>query len=380
MEYIDGEDLRSLLRRIGRLPGDKAVEMARRLCAGLAAAHDKGILHRDLKPANIMLDGRGQVLITDFGLAIVAGQIHAAAVRDGTPAYQAPEQRDGKEVTVRSDIYALGLILHEMFTGKRPDESVGSARTSLVKDLDPVVERVILRCLEPDPHKRPQAALAVARSLPGGDPLAAALAAGDTPSPQMVAAAGDTEAISVRMASVAFGVLVAGLIASAILGNKTNLLQQTPFELPSAALEVKAREMIRGFGYTDPPADHVSGFEYDADFQRYGESQKAPAEYKRLVARGAPSVITFWYRQSPRYLADPNNQNIITPSVPPPIQSGMVNLTLDTQGQLIELAVVPPQREQPTRTSPLPDWRALFTAAGLDIDRFAPSDPEWFPL
>ncbi len=96
-----------------------------------------------------MIDGRGQVLITDFGLAAVAGQIQGAGVRDGTPAYQAPEQRAGKEVTVRSDIYALGLILHEMFTGKRPDESAGSTPTSLVKDLDPVVERIILRCLEP---------------------------------------------------------------------------------------------------------------------------------------------------------------------------------------------------------------------------------------
>ncbi len=69
MEYVDGEDLSSLLRRIGRLPGDKAIEIARKLCAGLAAAHDKGVLHRDLKPANVMIDGRGQVLITDFGLA-----------------------------------------------------------------------------------------------------------------------------------------------------------------------------------------------------------------------------------------------------------------------------------------------------------------------
>jgi hypothetical protein len=68
MEYVDSEDLRSLLRRIGRLPGDKALEIARKLCAGLAAAYDKGVLHRDLKPANIMIDGRGQVLITDFGL------------------------------------------------------------------------------------------------------------------------------------------------------------------------------------------------------------------------------------------------------------------------------------------------------------------------
>jgi serine/threonine protein kinase len=75
MEYVDGEDLGSLLRRIGRLPNDKAVEMARKMCAGLAAAHDQGVLHRDLKPANVMIDGRGQLLITDFGLAGIASQI-----------------------------------------------------------------------------------------------------------------------------------------------------------------------------------------------------------------------------------------------------------------------------------------------------------------
>src|SRR5260370_17777939 len=79
MEYVDGEDLHSLLRRIGRLPSDKALEIARKLCAGLAAAHDKGVLHRDLKPANIMIDGRGHVLITDFGLAGIIAQIQAIA-------------------------------------------------------------------------------------------------------------------------------------------------------------------------------------------------------------------------------------------------------------------------------------------------------------
>lgn len=120
MEYVDGEDLRSLLRRIGRLPPDKALEIARKLCAGLAAAHDKGVLHRDLKPANIMIDGRGQVLITDFGLAGIMGQIEGMEARNGTPGYMAPEQLSGKEVSAQSDIYALGIVLYEMFTGKRP--------------------------------------------------------------------------------------------------------------------------------------------------------------------------------------------------------------------------------------------------------------------
>jgi serine/threonine protein kinase len=81
MEYVDGEDLASLLRRIGRLPSDKAVEIARRLCAALAAAHEKGVLHRDFKPGNIMIDGRGQVLITDFGLAALAAQVTGPEAR-----------------------------------------------------------------------------------------------------------------------------------------------------------------------------------------------------------------------------------------------------------------------------------------------------------
>src|SRR6201993_2561477 len=123
MEYVDGEDLASLLRRIGRLPPDKAVEIARQICAGLAAAHAKGVLHRDLKPANIMLDGRGQVVVTDFGLAALADEIPGEEIRNGTPAYMAPEQLAGREVTALSDIYSLGLVLYEVFTGKRAFEA-----------------------------------------------------------------------------------------------------------------------------------------------------------------------------------------------------------------------------------------------------------------
>ncbi len=96
MEYVDGEDLASLVRRIGRLPQDKAMEISRQICAGLAAAHERGVVHRDLKPANLMLDGAGKIRITDFGLAGIAASIQGAEVRAGTPAYMAPEQLSRK--------------------------------------------------------------------------------------------------------------------------------------------------------------------------------------------------------------------------------------------------------------------------------------------
>jgi serine/threonine protein kinase len=184
MEFVDGEDLASLLRRVGRLPEDRALQVARQLCAGLAAAHEVGILHRDLKPSNVMIDGRGRVRITDFGLAVVAESVEGLEVRAGTPAYMAPEQLAGREVTLRSDLYALGLVLYELFTGQPAFEDgstgpVDGGRTSTpkppsshVKGLDPAVEAAILRCLEPDPRARPPSALLVAAALPGGDPLA----------------------------------------------------------------------------------------------------------------------------------------------------------------------------------------------------------------
>ena len=106
MEYVDGEDLASLLRRIGRIPQDKAIQIARQLCAGVAAAHERGVLHRDLKPANVMIDGDGNVRITDFGIATATGD--AGTDIAGTPQYMAPEQFTGHPASIKSDIYALG--------------------------------------------------------------------------------------------------------------------------------------------------------------------------------------------------------------------------------------------------------------------------------
>jgi hypothetical protein len=378
MEYVDGEDLASLLRRIGRLPQNKALEIARQLCVGLAAAHDKGVVHRDLKPGNIMLDGQGQLRVTDFGLAGVAGEIKD--IRSGTPGYLAPEQRSGREVTVRSDIYSLGVVLHEVFTGKRPSDTVHP-------DLDPEVDRVIRRCLAEDPAKRPASALAVSAALPGGDPLAAALAAGETPSPEMVAAAGDTDSMTLRAVGASVALILAGLVVAAVLAGKSNLLAKSPFPKPPAILEQKAQDVTQSLGYTEPSTDRRFGFRYDEEYHRYAETRENPATYQAQLAKGQPPLIYFWYRQSSQYLEagsrseDPTAvSSVVSPANPPPIHSGMIGVNLDPQGRLIEFSAVPPQVED-TPVPPHPaDWTALLTAAGLDMTRFAPAEPRWVPL
>jgi serine/threonine-protein kinase len=195
MEYVDGETLVSVRERIGRLPPEKAYDIATQLCAGLAAAHEHGVLHRDLKPANIMLDGRGRVRIMDFGLAMQAGdRVDRIA---GTPAYIAPEQLIGKPPTTRSDLFSLGLVIYEVVTGTRAihassfaERAVAPIRPetlSFPAGTDPRVKDAIRECLASDPAERARSALHVAAQLPGGDAISAALADGRVPTPDIVA-------------------------------------------------------------------------------------------------------------------------------------------------------------------------------------------------
>ena len=156
MELVEGETLAAALKK-STFELNQALAYGAQIAGALAAAHAKGITHRDLKPGNIMLT-KNHVKVLDFGLATIAsaeeGPLTANGVMMGTPAYMAPEQMEGKECDARTDIYALGLVLHEMATGKRPGRDLPLA----VEEMPPQFGHIIKRCLEKDPQARWQAA------------------------------------------------------------------------------------------------------------------------------------------------------------------------------------------------------------------------------
>ena len=209
-------------------------------------------LHRDLKPANIMINGHGRVRITDFGLAVAAGDETQAAEMFGTPAYMAPEQFAGKGSSVRSDIYALGLILYEIYSGQKAftastipelrEQKEGrtpTAPSEIRQGVDPIVERVIMRCLERDPRARPaarrkwrlhfQAAILLPRRLRP-----------ETPSPEMVAAAGLKEGLRPAVAWA--------LLCSLILVSITRSLDERPHRVVPMAEALKEPGCYRRAG------------------------------------------------------------------------------------------------------------------------------------
>jgi hypothetical protein len=390
MEFVRGEELSSVLKRFGRLPADKALAIARQICAGLAAAHDVGVVHRDLKPGNVMIDEKGDVRITDFGLAGLMEEFGGGAALEGTPEYMSPEQLAGQELTARSDIYSLGLVLYEIFTGRkafsantltdllrlRKSESLPESPSTVVKDLDPLVERVIERCLAVDPKDRPSSALEVAAALPGGDPLAAALAAGETPSPEMVAAA--PKQGSLRPA-IAVSLLAATLVALALalwLSDKALLHRRVPLEKSVQGLKERGAEVARKFGY-DSATDSAYGFFVHGDYLNYIKANdRSPNRWDRLKT-GRPVALGFWYRQSPRYLVPLSKENI-TQVDPPRTVPGMANVMLDGAGRMIGFIGTPPQTMDAAAAQGF-DWSRAFAEAGLDISAFRPTAPKWTP-
>jgi serine/threonine protein kinase len=388
MEYVDGEDLASLLRRIGRLPVAKANEIAQQICAGLAAAHSRQILHRDLKPSNVLVDGRGQAHVTDFGLATRANEDTGEVA--GTPAYMAPEQFRGELATPRTDLYALGLVLYELYTGKRPFEGTSFAECKqqhlqgippppgeTVRDLDPGIENTILRCLEKDPAKRPLTVGAVSAALPGGNPLAAMIAAGETPSPEMVAASGEEGALSRTSALLLSAAMLLCIGATVYFARYAHLVNLFPVDKSPEYLTDRARDLASSLGDVPAPADYAWWFAQSNDDDRMLSRTPAPQRY-REIASIYPSVLQFRYRQSPRPLQSTSHRRI-RPLDPAPYYSGEISLALDTKGRLVSFSEIPPEKSDPPSADPAPDWGPFWQAASLNPERLTPISALWTP-
>ena len=370
MEYIDGEDLASLLRRIGRLPPEKGYELAQQLCAGLAELHGAGLLHRDLKPANLMIDGQGRLKLADFGLAAVREELRAHEYGDGTPAYMAPEQLSGREVSERSDLYSLGVVLYELLSGRHPHEAKGgpSGERGTIDRTAPAVTlgarvtgladetlEIIDRCLETDPGARPGSVLEVAAALPGGDPIAAALRAGRAPSVEAVANASATAHLLPWQAWLLAAFTIVVLLAYAGVGPARTLWGQSGPALAPAVLEDRAHDVIAALGVTHPEGATMRRFVRDDRYLRGTERME--------LSEGRPVPVLFEYRASPGALA---RLGSFASAIDPPMRTpGELRVVLDVRGRLRLFERVPMPPSEDDVADAAVDWSPLLTQAGI---------------
>lgn len=184
MQYVEGQDLKALITDQAPLPLTRARDIALQILAGLEAIHQAGILHRDIKPQNVLLDRQGRVRVTDFGIA--QGAFDAGLTADGTAigtaSYMAPEQARGGALSEASDVYAVGIILYEMLTGRLPferdtpmatmlaqieDEPVPPSEVAPQAQISPRIEGVVLQAMAKNPAHRFRTASVMARALEG---------------------------------------------------------------------------------------------------------------------------------------------------------------------------------------------------------------------
>jgi hypothetical protein len=236
-----------------------------------------------------------------------------------------------------------------------------------------VVERLIRRCMERDPNARPASVSQLALALPGGDPLAATLAAGETPSPEMVAASGSKEGLRPEIAWGILAFIILGTFATLWMNDRIFLHRRIPFTKSPDALVERSREIIKKAGYSEKFTDSAYGFERNSDLLRYIEvSDKTANRWKNLDA----NAILFWYRQSP--IPFESSRGVVSLNNPPVHSPGEVLIKLDAEGRLVSSLFVPPQPRSGGNASS-PNWPVLFTEAGLDPAQWTPTDSQEDP-
>ncbi len=399
MELVDGEDLASRLQRENRLPYDQAVGIARQLCTALAALHEQRLVHRDLKPGNVLIDQDGRAKLADFGVATTAGQTRATGLV-GTPLYMAPEQLRGQPATASSDLYALGLVLYELFSGTRLRDEQSSDPTDPLNDSPPRprpisdfvdepcddIDRIIASCLQDDPLDRPDSAFAVLASLPGGDPLRAVLEANQTPSPDLVAAAGESKRLSRPVAALLLFAALCCMPIETAIKELHSMHRAVPLDRSPQELVGQARDILHWLGHDTEPGDHysVSGFRHwGARNVVRQELPGAPtgradvdARIRELLGSRFPPTFRTVYIESSDYLTDAEKTNPYVRS--PPSRSGSAAVAVSHHGDLFWLRVAASSRLSRPSETPTRSDADLLERAGLDPDNFSPTEPRTF--
>ncbi len=376
LEPVQGESLDALLRRIGHLPLAKGLEIAQQLAAGLAAIHDGGALHGDLALRRVILDDRGRIRITGWGLPDSTFARPAPGPR-GRTAHQAPERLAGDRATVPSDLYSLASILYEILTGRPACEEGGdepggqplppSAHT---RGIDPRLDHALLQCLERAARARPPSARSLVQVLPGSPSPS-----GEALSPKTVPAVpeGSLKPATGLLCLAGVVLACAGILA---LSPATRLLGVLPLPHSGGELVSRAQAILSSLGHTVRPAEADFGFATDrealARLKAAGSSRETAAE---LASRHSP-VHHFWYRESPRALVPAGLR--VTAEDPPRKAPGEAFLQLDVQGRLQALEIVPADTPAHRPNRPV-SWAPLFAAAGLVPAQLVPQQPILVP-